>query len=143
MKTIKSAKEYEKLFENKGDSPEKDVKVNLTLQQAIDIRKFEIDLYWKRTAYCWAFIVLIFASFYAIEKDKIENYYQTKFLLSLIGLVFSVAWYHVNKGSKYWQMNWEKHVSLLEDYDIGPLFKTVLSENQFRSLGFWKSKLSA
>jgi hypothetical protein len=31
----------------------------------------------------------------------------------------------VNKGSKFWQENWENHVELLEDKIFGPLYKTI------------------
>ncbi|MGH8568044.1 MAG: hypothetical protein ACREXU_08475, partial [Gammaproteobacteria bacterium] len=33
----------------------------------------------------------------------------------------------VNRGSKFWQENWENHVDLLEDQIMGPLYKTVVS----------------
>ncbi len=36
------------------------------LERAIDIRKFEIDLYWKRAAYFWTFIAATSAGFFAI-----------------------------------------------------------------------------
>ena len=32
----------------------------------------------------------------------------------------------MNRGSKYWQENWENHIELLEDKITGPLYKTVL-----------------
>jgi hypothetical protein len=54
---------------------------------------------------------------------------------SCLGVFFSVAWYFVNRASKFWQENWEKHVDLLEDSVIGPLYKTVLSDE---SLRFWR-----
>lgn len=38
-----------------------------------------------------------------------------------------MGWYLANRGSKYWQKNWEEHVNFLEDISIGPLFKTVLN----------------
>ena len=41
-------------------------------------------------------------------------------------MLFTWAWYLVNRGSKYWQENWENHVDMLEDAVIGPLYKTVL-----------------
>ena len=46
-------------------------------------------------------------------------------LFSALGLVFSFAWYLVNRGSKFWQSNWERHVDLLEDMTLGPLYKVV------------------
>jgi len=33
----------------------------------------------------------------------------------------------VNRGSKYWQENWENHVDNLEDDFVGPLYKVTLS----------------
>lgn len=33
----------------------------------------------------------------------------------------------INKGSKFWQKNWETHVSLLEKTEIGPLYDTYLN----------------
>jgi len=53
---------------------------------------------------------------------------------SCVGVVFSVAWYFVNRASKFWQENWEKHVDLLEDAVMGPIYKTVLKDDD---LGFW------
>jgi hypothetical protein len=47
--------------------------------------------------------------------------------------VFSVAWHCVNKGSKYWQENWENHVELLEDQVFGPLYKTRTNRPQGQS----------
>jgi hypothetical protein len=95
------------------------------LDTALDIRKFEIDLYWKRAAYFWTFIAAAFVAFGAAQQLKDE---ASKTDLSLVvcclGTVFSWAWFLINKGSKYWQMNWEKHVDMLEDSLIGPLYKT-------------------
>lgn len=50
-------------------------------------------------------------------------------LTSCVRLVFSFAWYLVNRASKFWQSNWEAHVDLLEDQANGPLYKTVLSDD--------------
>ena len=47
--------------------------------------------------------------------------------LSGMGFFFSVAWHIVNKGSKFWQKNWETHVSLLERNEIGPLYDVFLN----------------
>jgi len=57
-------------------------------------------------------------------------------VVSCLGVVFSVAWYFVNRASKFWQENWEKHVDLLEDAVVGPLYKTVLSDADL-SFGKW------
>ncbi|WP_335992296.1 RipA family octameric membrane protein [Pseudoalteromonas sp. CH_XMU1449-3] len=99
------------------------------LAQALDIRKFEIDLYWKRATYFWAFIAATFAGFIAIQSSTSANKTDMSVILSCLGVVFSFAWFCVNRGSKYWQENWEKHVDLLEDEVTGPLYKVVLSRN--------------
>jgi hypothetical protein len=97
------------------------------LRQALDIRKFEIDLYWRRATYFWAFIGAAFAGYGIAQglKDPIKT--DLAVFVGCLGLVFSFAWYCVNRGSKRWQTNWEYHVDNLEDDVIGPLYKTVIS----------------
>ena len=100
------------------------------LEYAIRTREFEINLYWERAKYFWTFIGATFAAFGIIQKlttDKDKTFLSI--LVSCIGLLFSFAWYCVNRGSKQWQENWENHVALLEDEVCGPLFKTVLTRD--------------
>ncbi|MGI8314940.1 hypothetical protein [Halobacillus mangrovi] len=95
------------------------------LKQALDIRKFEIELYWKRATYFWAFIAATFTGYFVVQRiEEPPNYLLV--LLCNLGFVFSYCWYLVNKGSKYWQNNWENHVDRLEDKEMGPLYKTIL-----------------
>jgi hypothetical protein len=98
--------------------------------QALDIRKFEIDLYWKRATYFWTFIAATFAGFVAIQASTSETKVDLSIIIGCLGFVFSFAWFCVNRGSKFWQENWEKHVDVLEDNVTGPLYKVVLSRNQ-------------
>jgi hypothetical protein len=106
------------------------------LRQAVDIRKFEIDLYWKRATYFWAFIGAVFAGYgaaqalsNAIAREKLSV------VASCLGLVFSFAWFCVNRGSKQWQENWEFHTDLLENDVVGPLYKVVISSTP--PIGLW------
>ncbi|RXJ95865.1 hypothetical protein CRU94_04435 [Arcobacter sp. AHV-9/2010] len=100
------------------------------LEYALDIRKFEIDLYWKRATYFWAFIAAALAGYSVIQQISInEVKEELSFLLACFGMVFSFAWYLVNRGSKFWQNNWERHVDLLEDEITGPLYKTIIKES--------------
>lgn len=115
-----TAEEYKEKFKDKEEK---------ALIQALDIRKFEIDLYWKRAAYFWTFIGATFAGFIAVEASSASNKQDLAIILANLGFVFSFAWFCANKGSKFWQENWEKHVDVLEDNVTGPLYKVVLSRN--------------
>ncbi len=131
---IISKEKYLDLFsdENKVTNKKKQKKA---LEYALDIRKFEIELYWKRGTYFWTFIAIAFTSYFIVlnietAKTGISSELKNEliFLLNLFGLFLSTSWFFVNKGSKYWQENWEKHVDLLEDKIIGPLYKTTVSK---------------
>jgi hypothetical protein len=97
------------------------------LKYALEIRSFEIDLYWKRATYFWAFIGATLAGYGAVQASSIPAKIDLSVALSCLGLVFSFGWFCVNKGSKQWQENWENHVDLLEDDIVGPLYKIVLT----------------
>ena len=97
------------------------------LKHALDIRKFEIELYWKRATYFWTFIGATFAGYVAVQASTAASKQDLAVILSCLGFVFSVAWICVNRGSKQWQENWENHVDSLEDEVIGPLYKVVLT----------------
>lgn len=101
-------------------------------ERACDTRKFEIDLYWKRATYFWAFITTIYVAYYHVlvyVYDKEYDHFPL-LILSGLGLFFAIAWILITKGSRHWQENWERHVSLLEDPVTGPLFK-IRESNSF------------
>lgn len=103
------------------------------LKESQVIRKFEIDLYWKRTGFFWAFITVIYAALFTVLCKYVDCPNKYLFFVPVIsalaglGVFFSVAWHMVNKGSKFWQQNWETHVSLLEKSEIGPLYDVYLN----------------
>jgi hypothetical protein len=103
------------------------------LEEARENRRFEIDLYWRRTAYFWVFIAAAFWGYSALQGEhKIPGDHQIiAFLIACFGFIFSCAWYFVNRGSKFWQQNWELHVDLLEDKVAGPIYKTVIQRTQY------------
>ncbi len=118
--------EYERQFSGivpPGDG--RTFKAEKALELALDIRKFEIELYWKRATYFWTFIGAAFAGYALVYKTSDGDGSWLLLVFSSLGLLFSVAWYLVNRGSKFWQNNWERHVDLLEDQVIGPLYKTI------------------
>ena len=116
--------------DGKYEAPD-DEKMDKTLlkiyETANDTRKFEIDLYWKRALYFWGFIAAIGLLYFQLLSSKdIQIIYRL--LVSFLGTVFSWAWYLVNRGSKYWQENWEKAVSILEEVLGFSLFEVRFNE---------------
>lgn len=110
---------YHNLFSN-------DENRQKALEIALDTRKFEIDMYWKRATYFWAFIAAAFAGYFAVlSSNSIDCNRVLTVLISGIGFCFSLGWYFVNRGSKFWQENWEAHVARLEITEPGPLFSAV------------------
>ncbi|MCV2231483.1 hypothetical protein N7548_01400 [Acholeplasma manati] len=125
-------RENEEYFKGKDENTVKGLKELLkqALDVALDVRKFEIEMYWKRATYFWVFISVTYAAYFSILSD--ENLSKMPILaviVSFVGIVFSLAWYLVNRGSKYWQNNWEHHVDMLENMNIGPLYKLTIDNN--------------
>lgn len=99
-------------------------------QHAWDARKFEIDNYWKRTTYFWAFQITAFAGYFSILNSDTYNSIPAKnpevlFCSISFGFITAMSWTLINIGSKFWQRHWEKHIDMLEDKITGPLYKTV------------------
>jgi hypothetical protein len=129
MSDINNEKSYEELFSSKiveGVKWREEA-----LKNALDIRKFEIDLYWKRAAYFWTLIAASFGGYFALQNGGKNENGPSIFIITCIGLILSFAWYLVNRGSKYWQENWERHVDVLSEKVIGPLYRTTLSRGQW------------
>ena len=130
-----SPKDYKSLMT--GATLSKDSKKVKAYKQASNIRKFEIDLFWKRATFFWAFITAIYVAYYHVlteicvqECNGIKRYCHGAFpllILSALGLFFCFSWLLSSIGSKHWQENWENHLDLLEDKITGPLYKTYES----------------
>src|SRR5450756_1569578 len=117
MQGQSSPEEYGRLF---CRSPETR---DLALTRALEIRKFEIDLYWRRASYFWTLIgasLVAYGAAQALADRTVGR--DVSVIASCLGFVFSFAWYCANRGSKKWQENWENHVDLLEIDDVGPLY---------------------
>lgn len=114
---------------NKKEEERKKEIYEEALKVALDNRKFEIELYWRRTKYFFdAFIALggfsVIVSLLGLY-DKGEGTLMYTFLIMLecVGIVSAFAWVCANKGSKYWQVNWEQYVDELGEEILGPLFQ--------------------
>jgi hypothetical protein len=79
------------------------------LTYAADVRKFEIDLFWKRSTFFWAFSTTALGAY-----GFANNHPGLQFAAGCFGLVCAVVWTLVNRGSKYWQEVWEKKVEAVQ-----------------------------
>ncbi|WP_167606500.1 hypothetical protein [Maribellus sediminis] len=118
------------LNQYKGVSEDEESKHYKALERAWKNRDFEIELYWKRATYFWGFIAAAFAGYFIIVGSE-YNFPQAEYIVTCLGLIFSIAWYFANIGSKKWQENWEKHIDMLEDEVTGPIYKTVLDKSAY------------
>lgn len=110
-------------------------------EKAHDIRKFEIGLFWQRATYYWAFILAAYTAHFALigmlfgneNRDfSIPELYRlpgfSLFALAVTSFFcyfFSLCWVLMNKGSKFWQKNWEGHIDELEQEFSGDLYKVI------------------
>jgi hypothetical protein len=102
-------------------------------KKAWEIRNFEINKFWQRSAYFWGFIALIFGGYIKIitgESRILLDDMHLDLYLILLGIIFSVGWLLAICGSNRWQENWEAHIDESEDGITGPLYKTIYCKNK-------------
>lgn len=131
LKTL-AEEEYREIF-IKGRSKE-DIK--FSYQQAWSAKNFEIELYWKRAQYFWAFQIAAFAGYFAVLNSssysaELPKNPEVLFVVICIGFITAIAWNFINQGSKTWQRHWEIHVDMLENELTGPLYKIVTTQKTF------------
>lgn len=110
---------------------------------AVENRAREIDLFWKRATFFWAFQIAALAVIALAIDDKVTSFDDLNAINWLIicvgislGLVASFSGYLSARGSKYWQEVWEKKVELLE-HEF-PLFRTKTYVSiKFAGAGTW------
>jgi hypothetical protein len=124
-------------LKSKNEKYDKDSKLAKAYEVALDTRKFEIELYWKRATYFWAIAAVVLGAIGLVIANSIKddrfNSFPTLLMietLSCVGFIVTKAWQYVNLGGKFWQHNWELHVDVLEQEVLIPLFQTVLAECQ-------------
>ena len=94
------------------------------LKKAWQLRDFEIGLYWKRTIYFSTFIGALFVGFYNIRDDC-----SLKTIIAILGTAISWVWFLTNKGSKFWQENWENHIIFLEQEFNSEIYSVTLNKS--------------
>jgi hypothetical protein len=110
----------DRYFHALGIRPGKNDKLDAACKSAHDIRQFEIELYWKRATYFWAFQAIAFTALGLLFKDgSIRPLGQLSLgrllIPAPIGVLTALAGWLTARGSKFWQENWEAHVDLLEN----------------------------
>jgi hypothetical protein len=68
------------------------------LDIALDTRKFEIDLYWKRANYFWLFVAAMFTAYFLIANNLFEVVNKTEIfnpLKSLFLVLISFLEYYI------------------------------------------------
>jgi len=134
-------------FEALGIKPNNEVsevaKLREAYDKAHDIRKFEIEMYWRRSAYLWTLQGAALAGLALIlstgtfngdclppASGAIEDCHLDLVKLVVIVAIWSFGtftayvWLLLLRGAKFWQNNWERHVDFLEDQISGALYKT-------------------
>lgn len=100
------------------------------LDIALDLRKFEIELYWKRATYFWVINAAIFTFYGAIFTSKVDVRNSFLIMVSAFGILASACFYYLNRGGKFWQENWEMHTNYLSSYINGNLFQIIPKKNK-------------
>lgn len=121
------------------------------------IREFEIELYWKRTAYIWAMqaafigiVAFLWTGGETVTQVEIVKhslvlrsntvstppYLLLILALSTLALVIAWLWRMLILGAKFWQNNWERHVDILGQelgenlYQVYPLENPEWSDTE-------------
>jgi hypothetical protein len=115
---------------------EKNTILKELLDRAWKIRDFETKLFWDRVNHFSIFVGALFVSFYYIKEGRSEF----RLLISFLGTITSFMWYLLNRGSKFWFENWERHIDLLEkESKTGEIYKIILGSGN----NYYKSVLSS
>lgn len=101
------------------------MKLKLALAAAHDIRKFEIELYWKRANYFWLLQAAIFTALGFMWRGQNVTADLVPLGLTGLGLLTAIASWFAAEGSKFWQENWERHIDILENNQGVFLHKTA------------------
>jgi hypothetical protein len=105
----------------------------LILKYAVDFYKSEIDNFWKRSIFFWGFIGASFVAYGALY-DKSPGGEAIR-IVACFGLVCSVAWSLLNRGSKYWYEAWEQKVAVAEEMALE--IKLFMNIEDLIHTGWW------
>lgn len=109
---------------------EKEIDVIEVYKLIVEIRKFEIDNFWKRTLFFWGALAIIIAGYFSAKVNL-----EYLIFASITGFFYSMIFSLGLRGSKYWQEHWERTASTYEKgiglklfrWDLG---KEIREENE-------------
>lgn len=113
MTTEKLLADFKRMKEEYG--------INL-YDKILELRKFEIENFWKRTLFFWGTIALLLAGYL---NTKIDIKYLP--FISFLGVLYNIIFSLSIRGSKYWQEHWETMAVVYENSLNFDLFKTETS----------------
>ncbi|MFJ5438106.1 hypothetical protein ACIPT2_09570 [Pectobacterium brasiliense] len=110
--------------------------------KAHQIRNLEVDLYWKRTTYCWTLIAallticgLLLSAYF--KPDDLEKRDSTILIaiaaISALGVIITYICQLIAISGEYWKKNWEMHISMLEPLFSGKIYSTHLVSSRYRA----------
>lgn len=79
-------------------------KEQIEFERAFELRKFEIEHFWKRSWFFGALLIALSAGYFSMEP---ENQSHNCIYISFITFLVCFAQSLMNRGSKYWQERWE------------------------------------
>jgi len=105
-----------------------------------DSRRFETELYWKRSTYFWTLTAAALTGYTVlisvIGKSALEDLRVVKLIIVCFGFTFSLAWYYVNRSSKATLDKWDMRIRHLNSR-IPELDDVVKIEPNNREYKFW------
>ena len=101
------------------------------LARAHELRKFEIENYWKRATYFWAFQLAAFTLLGLLWRETVgppPTLHENILMIPAgLGAITGLVGWMTSRGSKFWQENWECHVDMLETSLEGRLTQVVFN----------------
>lgn len=94
----------------------------------LDLRKFEIENFWKRALFFWGTLALVLIAY---SKNDLGHKYQP--IISFIGLLYNIVFSLSLRGSKYWQEHWEVMATAYENKNNFSLVNEASYEPNFKS----------
>lgn len=121
-----AAQQYFQVLKLPPDRPGATSALAAALARAHELRKFEIENYWKRSNYFWLFQ----AAALTLTGLVYSRAGGTALLLlpAGLGVVTAQVGWLTARGSKFWQSNWESHVDFLEPELEGKLTQIILHQ---------------